>query len=104
MITPSEIVQRIAGTYIADDPAPKPPLTAWIQVECRAGYFQEALAKWAKQQAEPLRPDLVVVEKIEPEKITLKMPCLVLDHESTSRFSLDVACELNPMTLNVKRI
>jgi len=103
-VLPSEIIQRIAGTFIEDDPTPKPPLAAWIQVECRSGCFQDALSKWAKQQPEPLRPDLVVVEKTEPEKITLRMPSVILDHESTSRFSLDVACELNPMTLVVKRI
>ena len=104
MSTPSEIVQRIAGTYIEDDPTPKFPLIAWIQAECRAGCFHEAIAAFAKQQPEPLRPDLAVVEKVEPEKITLKLPCRLMDNESTSSFSLDVDFELNPATLSVKRV
>jgi hypothetical protein len=104
MLTPSETIQRIAGTFLEDDPNPRPPLVAWIQVECRSGCFKSTLEEWAKNQPEPLRPDLVLVEKVEPEKIVLKMPGRMLDHESTSRFSLEVACELNPITLAVRTL
>ena len=104
MIIPSELVRRIAGTYIEDDPSPKPPLQEWLQIECRTGCFREAIEECARQQAEPLRPDLVLVEKIEPAKITLRLPCRVVDHESTSPFAADVTFELDPMTLRVTRV
>jgi hypothetical protein len=101
---PSEIVQRIAGTYLEEDTSPKPPLASWIQIECRSGCFQPALEKWAKEQPEPLRIDLAIVEKVEPDKITLRVPGTLLDHESPSRFSVDVTCQLNPLTLTVKTV
>jgi hypothetical protein len=103
-VTPSEIARRIAGTYIEDDRSPKPPLSAWIQSECRAGCFREALLEAIKEQDEPLSVELAVVEKIDADKIMVRIPCRVADHESTSTFELDVHFELNPLTQKAQRV
>ena len=104
MITPSETARRIAGTYIEDDRSPKPPLLAWIQAECRAGCFREALLEAIKEQAEPLNTELAVVEKIDVDKITVRIPCAISDHESSSVFRSEVKFELNPVSLACVRI
>lgn len=104
MNTPSETVQRITGTYIEDDLSPKPPLFQWIQAECRSGCFSSAITECLKQQPEPLRGDLILVEEVDKEKITLRVPARVVDHESPSTFGLEVLFELNPATLSVKRL
>lgn len=104
MITRSEIIQRIIGTYIEDDTAPKPPLFEWIQAECRNGCFKQALESCLKNQPEPLRIDLTLVEKIENEKITVRIPARLLDHENTSTFCTEVMFEINPITLSINRI
>lgn len=100
----SEVVRRIAGTYIADDTAPKPLLVLWLEAECRTGCFREALAEAIQQQSEPLRLDLTLVEKVEMDKITVRIPCRVADHESTSTFAADVVFEVNPVSLKATRI
>jgi len=97
-------VRQIVGTYIADDPTPKPAVLEWIQAECRVGYFAEALTKFVQTQPEPFRVDLAVVEKLDPDKITLRLSCRVADHESPSPFSADSLFELNPLTLAVSRL
>lgn len=101
---PSEVIQQIVGTYIEDDLAPKPALIAWVQAECRNGCFRQAIAEFVKKQEEPLRADLVLVEKIESEKITLKVPGRLTDHESPPLLGLEVLFELNPVTLSTTRI
>lgn len=100
--TPSELVRQIAGTYIKDEKLPVPPLQERIQMECRSGIFSEAIENCAREQPEPLRTDLAVVEKIDPAKITLRLPCRVVDHEGT--FTADVAFELDPLAMRARRI
>lgn len=102
--TPSELARQIVGTFIQDDKTPKAPLLEWIQAECRRGCFRQVIEELARQQPEPLRTDLALVEKADPDKITLRLPCRVADHESPSTFEMDVCFELNPLTLNVKRV
>lgn len=104
MTTPSETARRIAGTFVEDDPAPKAPLAAWIQAECRTGCFRETLLETIQQQDEPLNVELAVVEKIDPDKITVRIPCRVADHESTSTFGLDVFFQINPLTHKAQRV
>lgn len=102
--TPSDTVRRIAGTYIEDDKTVKAPLLDWIQTECRHGCFRRAVEEAVKHHPEPLRSDLVLVENVDPNKITLKIPCIVSDHESPSKFATDVEFELNPVTLCINRV
>lgn len=104
MTTPSEVARRIAGTFVEDDASPKPALWAWIQAECRTGCFREALETAIKGESEPMRVELTLVEKIDPDKITVRIPCRVADHESTSTFEMDVRFELNPLSLCAKRV
>jgi hypothetical protein len=104
MSTPSELARRIAGTYIEDDATPKTPLLDWIQAECRHGCFRKTIEECAKEHLEPLRTDLVTVESVDPNKITLKIPCRVADRESTSPFAADVTFELDPKTLRIVRV
>jgi hypothetical protein len=104
MTTPSEIVLQITGAYIEDDLSPKPPLLVWVQAECRNGCFRKTVEECVKKQPEPLRPDLVLVEKVDADKITLRVPGRVNDHESPSTVDMDVRFELNPVTLAVNRI
>lgn len=101
---PSEVARKIAGTFIEDDTSPKPPLHAWIQSECRNGVFKTTIEDCAREQPEPLRPDLTVVESLDADKITLRLPCRIVDHESPSPCAVDVLFELNPLTLTVKRL
>lgn len=104
MTMPSDTVRKIAGTFIEDDQTVKPPLLDWIQTECRHGCFRRAVEEAVKHHPEPLRPDLVLVESVDPNKITLKIPCRVLDHESPSTFATEIEFELNPVTLCLNRI
>jgi hypothetical protein len=104
MTTPSELIQRIAGTYIEDDTTPKPALLSWIQSECRHGCFRTILEEFSKRQAETLRPDLAIVEKAESEKITVRIPGQAIDHEKASPFVVEVTLEINPLTMDVKRV
>ena len=101
---PSELARQIAGTSIADDTTPKPPLVLWIQAECRAGCFKEALEEAAKGQVEPLRVDLALVEKVEMDKVTIMLPGRHADHESPSMFDLEARFELDPLSLAVRRV
>ena len=101
---PSEIARKIAGTYIEDSQEKKPPVFEWVQAECRAGYFRQAIDKFVQSQPEPFRPDLAVVEKLDPDRITFRLPCRVSDHESTSTFAADCLFEINPLTLDMKRL
>lgn len=102
--TPSDLVRQITGHYIADAPAPGTPLIEWVQAECRSGCFKTAIAECVKKQPEPLRADLVIVEKIETNKITLKIPASLTDHESSSAFAVEVMFELNPATACISRL
>lgn len=102
--TPSDVVQKIVGTFIADDPSPRPPLLEWLQSECRSGCFRQVLEDFVKTQPEPLRVDLTLVEKADPDKITVRLPCRVADHESASSFEMDATFEVNPLTMTVKRV
>lgn len=104
MTTPSEEVLRIIGEHIDDDTAAKPATLAWVQAECRTGCFRKVLEEFVKQQPEPLRADLVLVEKVEADKIVLRVPGRMNDHESTSAFEVSALLELNPATLDMKRI
>ena len=104
MNIPSDLVQQITGTFIEDDTAPKPPLLDWIQTECRHGCFRQALKTYVESLPEPFRFDLTIVEKAEPEKITLRMPGRFIDHESPSAFAVEGTFELNPVTLTIKRV
>jgi len=104
MTTPSELVRRIVGTYIEEDKTPRPPLLEWLQAECRHGCLKTALEEAIKQQPEPLRLDLAIVEKADPDKVTVRVPCRVVDHESTSTFETDVTFEVNPLSMSVKRL
>lgn len=104
MTTPSETVRKIAGTFIEDDKSSKPPLLDWIQAECRHGCFRRAVEEAVKHHPEPLRPDLVLVESVDPDKIKLKIPCRVADHEGSSTFAMEVEFHLNPVTHCVNRV
>lgn len=102
--TASEVVLRITGNFIEDESNPKPPMLEWIQAECRHGCFRETIEKAVRLEPEPLRSDLVIVEKVEPDKITLRIPARVTDHESPSTFSVEGIFELNPVTLSLRRV
>jgi hypothetical protein len=102
--TPSELVRQIVGTFIEDDRTPKAPLLEWLQSECRSGCFRQLLEECAKAQPEPLRVDLAIVEKANSDKITVRLPARVADHESASPFEVNVAFEINPLTMTVKRV
>lgn len=104
MTTPSEEVLRIIGQHIDDDTTEKPATLTWIQAECRSGCFRKTIEEFVNQQPEPLRSDLVLVEKIEADKITLRIPGRLSDHESASAFEVDTVVELNPVTLSMKRL
>lgn len=104
MTTPSDTVLRILGGHIEDDSTPKAPLLTWVQAECRTGCFRKVLEDFVKQQPESLRADLILVEKVEADKITLRVPGRINDHESTSAFEFNATMELNPVTLAVKRV
>jgi hypothetical protein len=101
---PSETVQRIAGTFIDDSVQPSTAVLAWIQAECRVGSLKQAIQEAVKHESEPLRVDLTIVEKVEGDKITLRIPAMVSDHESPSTFEAQVRFELNPLVLRVTRI
>jgi hypothetical protein len=102
-MSPSDLVRKIAGTFIEDERKPNPPVKEWITEECRNGCFKAALEAWSKTQPEPLRPDLVIVEKLFSDRIMLKIPCRAADHESSRTFYTEVSASLNPATLSIKR-
>jgi hypothetical protein len=101
---PSDTVLRIAGLYIEDEAAPKPPVLDWIQAECRNGKFTEALHEAAKDQIEMLRVDLAVVESASESEIVVKVPGCVCDHESNHPFPTDVLFSLNPVSRSCTRL
>src|SRR5690348_7693804 len=103
MNTPSETIQRVLGTYIEDAPESRPPVIQWIECECRHGCYREIVEKFAKDQPEPLRADLVLVNSVTPEKILLSFPGKILDHESPTRFEISVMAELTPTTCKIVR-
>jgi hypothetical protein len=101
---PSAAARQIAGTFIEDRREPQPPVMAWIQAECRTGCFAPALKEALQTEPEPLRLELALVERVEPERIVVKIPCRVADHESSGCFSSEVLFELDPSTLRCARI
>jgi hypothetical protein len=101
---PSALVQKIAGTYVADAAPPSDLLWQWIQAECRSGCFRAVLEEAAQREPEPVQVDLVLVERVDPDKIRVKIPCRVADHESRSTFAAEVNFEINPVTLTVTRV
>lgn len=104
MTTPSDVVRQIAGTYIEDSAPPASPLHRWIQAECRVGAFREAIEKFSAQQPEPLRVDLCQVETVTNDKIILRVPCRLVDHESPSPYATEVQLAINPATLLIERL
>ena len=100
----SKTVLQIAGLYIEDDPSPKPPLITWIQSECREGRFRSPLQLIADSQPEMLRVDLSIVESAEPDKIMVRVPCCVCDHESNHPFPSEVLFKIDPVTLECARV
>ncbi len=102
--TPSELVRQIVGSHIEDDKTTKPPVLEWLQSECRVGSLRHALEECVKAQPEPFRVDLAIVEKADPDKIIVRLPCRVADHESASSFEMDATFEVNPLTMSVKRV
>lgn len=104
MNIPSETAQRITGTYIEDSNIPRPPVIQWIESECRQGCYREIVEKFAKEQPEPLRADLVLVDSVTKDRILLTFPGRVLDHESPTRFEISVTAELTPTTGTIVRL
>lgn len=103
-ITPTDVARQIAGTYIEDETVPGSPLAAWIQAECRAGCFRDVLVEAFASQEEPLRVELALVVKVEPDRIVVRVPCRLVDHENRSPFESDAFFALNPLTQQVERI
>lgn len=93
----SDTAKKIAGTFIADDTTPRPPVAAWIQSELRDGPLSRVIERFAKAQPEALDPKMVVVESVNADGIRCRIPCAVCDHESTRPMRYDVEFDLNPM-------
>lgn len=99
----SEITKRIAGTYISDSKHKRPPIVAWLEFHCRSGTLKNTVRKFAALQEEPCEPDKVVVELVEADGITCRLPAVAFDHESTHPFRADVTFKINPLTGETKR-
>lgn len=95
----SEIVKRIAGTFIEDTPSSLlTPVVAWMQQELRAGRLRECVDQFAKQQTEMLDASLLLVDEVRPDVVVCRLPCRLCDHESPGTFKSEVVFTLNPVT------
>jgi len=101
---PSEVAQRVAGTYI---PLETPKLAStpmWAMQECRSGVLRPHVDKFCAAQAEMLNPELLKVETVTSDRIVCSIPCRVADHESTTAILTEVKFALNPLTGECARI
>jgi len=100
----SEIAQRISGTYISDSKHERPPIISWLEFHCRAGTLRNTVLKFAALQEEQCEPGKVVVELVESDGITCRIPAVAIDHEDSHPFRADVTFKLNPLTGEIKRV
>jgi len=104
-VSVSEAARMAAGTHVPDlADEVKCPVLRWALKECRSGSLQMAVNTFAESQAEWLRPELVLVEKIENERLVCCIPCRMPDSESPHTFQTDVRFKLNPETGETERL
>lgn len=93
----SEAARMAAGTHVPD-PATEItcPVLRWAIKECRSGSLKIVVNAFAESQLEWLQPDLVLVERIENNRLVCRIPCRMSDSESPHTFRADVQFTLNP--------
>jgi hypothetical protein len=98
-----EVSQRIAGTFVLDEPVDRPPVSRWVQEELRGTRWQGALDAFARAQPETLNMRLIQLEELRPDCLVCRVPCCLTDHESPHPFRSEVVLELNPVTGEISR-
>ena len=100
----SVLAKKIAGTYVADGPAPHERVTAWLQQELRAGSLSGAMREFIQAQPESLEQRVLRVTKVMANAVRGSVPCAVYDHESDHPFLTEVRFELEPVSGAVTRL
>ena len=90
--------KKLLGIYVEDDSSPKPPTLAWVQEQCRRGSLRPLVEAFLQEQAEPLEPELLLVEKLDNDLVHCRIPCRLFDHEGAAAFATEVRFVLNPQT------
>ena len=100
----SEVVKRVAGTYVGEGMLPAGPTLAWLRRECRSGRFRPAIDSFCAGLAENVDADRVVVESVEVAGLRCSVPFACRDHESSKPFVHEIEFLLNPQTGHTRRL